>query len=58
MYEEPYRTCPICRNRLEPIKLLDYYKQDGQVWRVYSCPTTCKSEVWVVPFKGLFEHKR
>lgn len=54
---EPYRTCPICRNRLRFIRK---QREHGVEWEVYDCPPPHGdgSEVWIDPYKGHRESRK
>ena len=54
MYSVEYRSCPVCRTKLS--ELME--RRENKVrWKVYECPN-CGSEVWVDPFKRIYQRVR
>ena len=49
--DEPYRSCPVCRSKLN--KLMNY-DEGKKKWKVYQCPN-CGSEIYLDEFKLLKE---
>jgi uncharacterized Zn finger protein len=49
VYNDLYRSCPVCRTKLSEMMERVEHKTK---WLVYKCKN-CGSEVWIDPFKDL-----